>query len=113
MGSDLRIKKDATGVWEFILRDRSGRVDLSTASSVTLYVTDSAGALKIDGGSCTIVTPQTGDDLGKVRYAPVVANVDTAGVFNAEFKVTWSDGKNDKFPDDRYTIVRITDDLEP
>ena len=66
-----------------------------------------AGTVKVSLGAATIV--DAGD--GIVQYAQVAGDVDTADVFEAEWKVTYSDGSIQRFPNDGYFDVVITDNV--
>lgn len=48
---------------------------------------------------------------GVVRYVWQSGDTDTAGLFNGEFEVTFSDGSVETFPNYEYFKVRISDDL--
>jgi hypothetical protein len=67
---------------------------------------DAAGPVKIDTAA-TVVTAAS----GIVRYDWLAADTDTAGTFQAEFEVTYSDGKIETFPNASYIEVVITDDI--
>ena len=44
---------------------------------------------------------------------PIESNaVDQTGIFKAEFKVIYSDGRTDTFPNDGYINIYIIDDLK-
>lgn len=51
------------------------------------------------------------EDSGRIRYNWSAADTDTAGTFDAEFEVTYSDGTIETFPNDTYVTVNILDDL--
>ena len=48
---------------------------------------------------------------GNVRYDPATAHTVTAGIFKAEFEVTFSDGTIETFPNDGFIYVRITEEV--
>ena len=48
---------------------------------------------------------------GTVSYQWVVGDLDTTGVYNAEWEVTFLDGKIATFPDDGYLTVNVVADL--
>ena len=60
---------------------------------------------KIDGALCTVL------EDGRVMYPLEDYAVDTSGVFNAEFKVIYPDGRIDTFPNDSYIKINIINDL--
>jgi len=68
-----------------------------------------ANTNKVDRASATVVTATGTPTLG---YDWQAGDTDTAGVFNAEFEVTYSDGTIETFPNDGYIVVRIDEDLD-
>jgi len=81
----------ATGV-RFIMRsndDPSGVPKVAAAGSIIGLATD-----------------------GHVRYTWVAANVDTAGLYDAEFEVTFAGPAPQTFPNDRQIVILITPDLD-
>jgi hypothetical protein len=48
---------------------------------------------------------------GTVRYDWVAANTDTAGLYQAEFEVTFAGGAKRTFPADDYLYVSVVTDL--
>ena len=96
MAADFTIKQGDTRPWNLVLKENAAAVDLTAASSVALYMRKrGAGSTnKIDGSAVTIVTAAS----GIVRYTPSSADVDTAGTFDAYFKVTWGDATLSRFP---------------
>lgn len=110
-------RNDTTPAFEATLcYPADAAVDLSTATSVRfLMATATAGAreLKVDG-LATVVQTGAGVDAvnkGLVRYGWVVGDTDTAGGYDIEFEVTWSDGTKQTFPDDGYFRFSIAPDL--
>lgn len=57
--------------------------------------------------AATIVNAATGE----VRYNWSASDTNTVGAFQAEFQVTYADGKIETFPNDGYIPVEITDDI--
>lgn len=82
-------------------RDRSP-IDLTDAASVNFQM----GSLD---GACVIVDPATS---GVVRYDWDTNDTATAGVFDAEFKVTWNDAREQTVPSRGTIRVYITEDVE-
>jgi hypothetical protein len=68
-----------------------------------------AGTIKVDDEDAVIVTAGT----GRVRYEWTAANTDTADEYEAEFQVTYANGKIQTFPNDGHIPVMITDDIGP
>jgi len=81
-------------------------VDITGNLGVSFHMRDAAGTVKIDTAA-TVVTAAS----GIVRYDWLAADTDTAGTFQAEFEVTYSDGKVETFPNASYIEVVITDDI--
>ena len=68
-----------------------------------------AGTVKVDDEDAVIVTAGT----GRVRYEWTAANTNTADEYEAEFQVTYANGKIQTFPNDGHIPVVITDDIGP
>ena len=67
-----------------------------------------AGTIKVDDEDAVIVTAGT----GRVRYEWTAANTNTADEYEAEFQVTYANGKIQTFPNDGHLPIVITDDIE-
>jgi len=50
-------------------------------------------------------------DAGQVRYEWVAADTNTIGSYEAEFQVTFVDGKIETFPNADFIRITITDDI--
>lgn len=66
------------------------------------------GAVKVNGGSMAIVGNAVN---GRVKYNWLAANTDTAGTYEAEVQVTFSNGAIRTFPPDSYISILIKDDI--
>jgi len=94
------------------LRDGAGAVDLSTASTVKITITNKAtGTKKVDLASCSFSTVTSGATKGQVSFAPGSSDFNTAGTYYVEFKVTWANGKSDYWPADESVYITLI--LEP
>lgn len=83
-------------------------VDLSTATSVTFIMRPmQGGQVKVNG--VAVIVNAAG---GVVRYDWAAADTDTPGSFQAEWQVTWSDGKRQTFPTQSYHTVDVLADLD-
>lgn len=51
-------------------------------------------------------------EAGTVRYDWGSDETDTPGVFNAEFKILWNDGREQTVPNRSHIKVYITEDVE-
>lgn len=88
------------------LKDSTGAAIDLTGCTVRFYAKQQGGVKTING-VCTI-TSAAG---GKVEYAWTSGDVDTAGVFQAEFEITRADSKKQTVPSDEYVDLRIVADL--
>jgi hypothetical protein len=90
------------------LKDAFGSPVNVTGSSVKFSMrVKPAGAVKVDGEDAVIVNAGT----GRVRYEWLAANTDTADEYEAEFQVTYANGRIQTFPNDGHIPVVITDDI--
>jgi hypothetical protein len=84
--------------------------DLTTATQVRFIMRDQTkpnGAPKVNDVG-VIVEPT----LGAVRYEWKATDVDTPGVYNAEWEVTYEDGLKQTFPTLTYHTVLVLADLD-
>ena len=91
-----------------ILTDSNGRAKpLTNAQSVTFNMSTDAGTNVVSGGACTII------DAAKaiVLYDWQVGDTSTAGSFNAEFEVVYTNGQTETFPNSNYIKVFIKEEL--
>jgi hypothetical protein len=107
-------QNDQRPLFVVVLKDNIGEddeatVDLTTATSAVFNMRPAeGGAVKINRGSANIDAPPSN---GQVTYSWGTADTNTAGLFNAELEVVWSDGRAETFPNDGYWEVEIVDDL--
>jgi len=80
-------------------------IDISGAT-VRFHMRDSAGTTVVDAAAVIADGPG-----GGVRYDWDAADTVTAGLFEAEFEVTYADTKIETFPNTGYIRVRIKDDI--
>ena len=91
-----------------VLQDSRGRPRLLTGATVVFNMRlQSDLSVKISGASVTITTAT----LGLVTYSWTAANTDTAGVYQGEIQVTYSDSTIETFPNNDYIIITILDDI--
>lgn len=81
-------------------------VDLTTASAA-LFSMRSGTTVKINKAAGTITDAANGE----VTYNWGTADTDTAGSYEAELEVTWSDSTVETFPNDSYWDVEVVDDI--
>lgn len=107
--ADYALKQNDTyPVLSATLTDQLGPVDLTTADSVKLIM--KSGATTVSG-TCVVVTPQTGGNIGKITYDWTAPDTATIGVYQLEFEVTWNVGDVETYPNDGYKELEIVDDL--
>ena len=75
------------------------------AGASARFIMARGSTVKVDA-SATVT-----DEGGILRYAGQAGDTDTAGVYNAEFEVTYSDGSIESFPNDGWITVTVGDDL--
>lgn len=92
-----------------VLLDSAGNpVNLTGASVRFLMRSDEASTPKV-AAAAAIVGAATN---GEVRYTWVVNDLDTPGVYRAEWEVTYAGGAKETFPADGYIPVVIRPDLD-
>lgn len=113
----IYLKQGDTTAWPALTIEEAGAAkDLTTATSVVVYMRElTATTNKIDGSSVTITDAAN----GIVTFTPTAADMDTAGVYKAEFLITWSDAKVTTWPnntnkktDNDYVRVEIASNLQ-
>lgn len=101
-------KGDTADPYTAVLEDVDGPVDLTGNSKIQLYMRNvKTGTKKIDGKTVDVVNASE----GRIRYEWDSEDVDTAGVFEAEFVVEFTDG-DETFPSDGFKSIKIGDDIE-
>jgi len=99
------IKQDDTApALQYTIKDEDEvAIDVS-GSTVKFYMQDEHGVTKIDAGTVTLVDAAN----GVVSYAWAAPDTDTAGIYYAEFVVTFSDGTIRTSPDPGWISVIIS-----
>lgn len=108
--ADYTIKQHDT--WpplEATLSDADGPINLTTATTIRLIIKASAGITPYLVKTCTIVNAIT----GKVKATWATGNLDTAGTYQGEFEITWSDSSIETVPNAGYFSFEIQPDLGP
>ena len=86
------------------LSTAAGPIDLTGAT--VRFVMGNPGEAAVVNAAATIVDAAA----GTVRYSWLPADTDTAGMWRAEWEITWPDGVQ-TVPADGYDLVRIVSDL--
>lgn len=89
------------------MRDANGVVVNLTGATVVFSMMDSTGTVHVSLAAVTITTAAA----GLVTYSWVAGDVDTAGTFRGEFKVTYSGGGIQRFPNESYIEIEITSNV--
>lgn len=86
--------------------DQGTAVDVSGAT-IKFFMNDSTGTNKVDGTGSIVVAAD-----GTVKYEWGSTDLDTVGVYDAEFQITFSDGSILTAPSSGYITVVVGDDLK-
>lgn len=107
MAQEFRIKEnDTSPAIQYALLPASV---ILTGATVVFNMRLKNGATKVNRASATIVTA-TGTPT--VRYDWTAADTNTAGTYEAEFEVTYSDASVETFPNRGYITVIVDEDIE-
>ena len=82
-----------------------------TITTVEFHMASSDGTLKVAAGSGTIVQQASSTQAAKVKYQWQTGDTDTDGKYNAEFEVTFSDGRVETYPNEGFLKVQVGPDL--
>lgn len=109
MATATKIKRGDTGPkFRATLNDADGDpIDLTGAAALFMMRDVNSRAIKVAAGAMTILDAA----LGRVEYAWVTADTDTAGIYEAEVQVTFSDGLIETFPNDGHHRVEVVEDV--
>lgn len=109
MSSSYFIKRnDTKGTIECNLLDGdSTAADLTGATVKFLMRREGRSDAKVDAEASVVGDPAE----GIVSYQWQAADTDTAGDYEAEFEVTFSDGRVATFPSDGYISVKVLADV--
>jgi hypothetical protein len=109
--ADITVKRgDTRPVLTFTLNQTvSGTataINLTTASTVTLLLKDTAGATT-GGGVCTIASAAS----GRVTYTLKTSDTNTVRTWNGEFEIIWADAGIETVPNEGYVTIAVVSDL--
>lgn len=103
--STFAIKRnDTSPSWVVTLTEAAGNL---SGATVNMHMKlPGASSAKVDA-ACTIVDATA----GTVRYDWSSGDTDTAGLYEAEFEVTYSDATVETFPNVGFFLVNVDGDL--
>jgi len=105
MTFNLKQNDTEPSIQGLLLTEDGEPVDVSLAT-VRFHMRDATGTVVIDEAA-TIINGAA----GIVEYAWTASDTQTAGIFEAEFEVTYEDGGIETFPNVGYEEIIITDDI--
>ena len=95
---------DASPAWQTVLQDNAGNaVDLSGATVALSMIRVGSRTKTIDARAATITDAPT----GAVQFLFDAADTAVWGSYLVEWIVTYSGGRVEKFPNDRYDLVYV------
>jgi hypothetical protein len=111
--TDFTLKRnDTSPAIEFQLQDDDGNaIDISGFNEVEFFFRqrrDSTTKVDDDTGG-NVSVPDAAN--GIVKYEWMATDTETAGIFEAEFEVEYSDGAVETFPNTGYIKVQIVKDI--
>jgi len=109
MQNKIKLKQNDTRPYLKIkLVDEDGNnVDLTSATVTFTMRNRSTGTVKVNAGSCTV----TSASAGEVEYRWGSTDLNTVGVYDGEFQITFGDASILTLPANEYIEVEISDDL--
>lgn len=108
MAVDFQIKKGDTRP---AIQATISSLPTDVLNTVVFYMSDKSGVRKVNAGSGTIVQQPSTTQPAIVKYQWQVGDTDTAGVYNGEFEVTYSDGRIETYPNQRYLTIEVLESL--
>ena len=99
MKTTLETRNETTFKWE--------KLDLTLATSVTLYMLSTEPSEIEVHGTCKIIHRTE----GYVEYEWEEGDTGTANLYRLQFKVLWSNGKTQTVPNQGYYNVEVQPDL--
>ena len=90
------------------LKDGDDQVIDLTGATVRFHMRTIGGTTAKVDSEVSVVIPATD---GIVQYDWIAADTDTIGTYQAEFEITYTNGRIETFPNNGYIRVEITDDI--
>ena len=84
----------------------SDPVDL-TGATVVFNMADINDRVVVNGAACTV----TDEENGRVQYEWQTGDTARNGIYHGEFKVTYSDGSIESFPNSEYLSINVVADV--
>lgn len=101
-------QNDTAPSMEAVLTDSKGKARvLTNAAAVKFHMSSEKGVNVVSNGACSIVNP----GRGIVAYAWQPGDTATAGIYNAEFEVQYTNGTVETFPNSSFIKVIIKEEL--
>lgn len=105
-------KRDTAPVVSDTLLDGDGVAVNLSGATVAFHMTDwTRSTVVIASGSATGPSGGALDSSGVVEYAWQTNDVAAAGIYRAEWQVTFAGGKVETWPNDGMAVVEIVEDL--
>ena len=101
-------QNDTNPALKATLKDGDGTVINLTDASVRFHMRKIDSTTSVVDAAASVVSPATS---GIVQYAWSGSDTASAGMYSAEFEITYGDGKIETFPNSDYIRVEILDDL--
>ena len=109
--ADLTIKEDSIEKWSGTVSHAGSDPPLQGATALVIYLRAvGASVNKVDGKSVTILDATLA--LATWEWTPVVADVDTAGIYQVYMRATYSGAETKRFPSKGYVTVEIEGNFE-
>lgn len=102
-------QNDTSPSLEGVLTDGFKRPINITGAAVVLHARlRPGGAVKVNGGSMGVIGEAV---RGRVKYNWTASDTDTAGIYEWEVEITFSNGKIRTIPPKGHFIMEVTDDI--